>query len=129
MYRCRRYSSQDDYRNVVESSSAVTWNVVRKLVALYVMSLENVLNVHRVLTEYSRAKDGSLRDAELQRDVRLALASVYHLSPVVEELRQQAESTAVNSEPSFEHVHEVSKAADRSSRTMAPHHCDRGQTQ
>jgi len=38
--------------------------------------------------------------------VRLALASVYHLSPVVEELRHPAESTAVNFEPSFKHVHE-----------------------
>jgi len=61
---------------------------------------------YSLLNEYSLAKDGSLWDAELQRDVRLGLATVYHLSPVVEELHHPAESTAVSSKPSFKHVHE-----------------------
>jgi len=71
------------------------------------MSLDNVLNVLHVLSEYLWARDGSLQDAQLQGDVsRLSLASVYHLSAVLEEFCHPAGSTAVNSEPSSQNVHE-----------------------
>ena len=53
------------------------------------------------------AKDGSLRDADLQHDVvRLGLASGHHLSLVVEEFRHSTESTAINFKPSFKYVHD-----------------------